>query len=152
MTRSHKFNDRDHSGDPEAQAQDHVPKYFAKHGFADTDPRKVKKEGGGKGNWGRAGDELEDIGYTAAQPRRRSNSSTAAKSATAFKTKFETIEAEPVFEVTEHGPSEEDLAAYRATQDDVEIPEGARLEHQSTASSVATSEPSEGQSVDEERA
>jgi len=147
MTRSHKFNDRDHSGDAEAHGE-HVPKYFAKHGYADADPRKVKKEGGGKGNWGRAGDEVEDIGVALTQPRRRSNSSTAAKSAAAFKTKFETIEAEPVFEETEHGPSEEDLAEYRATQADVEIPEGTALEHQDTASSVATSE---GQSVEEER-
>lgn len=28
-----------------------LPKYFAKHGFVDTDPKKVKKNGGGKGNW-----------------------------------------------------------------------------------------------------
>jgi hypothetical protein len=64
-------------------------------------------------------------------PRRRSNSSSHAKGAKDFKTKFETIEAEPVFEMSEHGPLEEDLAA---------------LEHQSTMSSTSS-----GNSVEEEK-
>ncbi len=53
MTRSHKFNDRPHAAlaDGTAVPEDHVPKYFAKHGFADVDPKKTKKNGGGKGNW-----------------------------------------------------------------------------------------------------
>jgi hypothetical protein len=51
---------------------------------------------------GREGDELQDTGYNLANPRRRSNSSTHA--ARDFKTKFETIEAEPVFEEELHGP------------------------------------------------
>jgi hypothetical protein len=76
VTRSHKYNDRDHTGgmsyslssmlrlimvEPPADCTVHVesvdeginniPKYFAKHGFADTDPKKIKKNGGGKGNW-----------------------------------------------------------------------------------------------------
>jgi hypothetical protein len=49
VTRSHKFGDRDHSG--EAESHEQVPKYFGKTGFVDTDPKKTKKDGGGKGNW-----------------------------------------------------------------------------------------------------
>jgi len=30
---------------------EHVPKFFAKNGFADADPKKTKKNGGGRGNW-----------------------------------------------------------------------------------------------------
>ena len=53
MTRSHKQNDRDHVGlaDGTAAAEEHLPRYFAKSGHIDSDPKKVKKEGGGKGNW-----------------------------------------------------------------------------------------------------
>lgn len=53
MTRSHKANDRDHKGLAEGTAlpQEHLPRYFAKHGYVDVDPKKVKKDGGGKGNW-----------------------------------------------------------------------------------------------------
>ena len=52
MTRSHKANDRDHRAIAEgAPAQEFLPKYFAKHGFTDADPKKTKKNGGGKGNW-----------------------------------------------------------------------------------------------------
>lgn len=50
VTRSHKYTDRDYSV-PESEQQVHEPKYFAKNGFVDTPPSKVKKEGGGKGNW-----------------------------------------------------------------------------------------------------
>lgn len=53
MTRSHKFNDKDHSGlaDGTAAASEHLPRYFAKHGFVGENPKKTKKNGGGKGNW-----------------------------------------------------------------------------------------------------
>lgn len=53
MTRSHKLNDRDHVAlaDGTASAEEHLPRYFAKAGHIDSDPKKVKKEGGGKGNW-----------------------------------------------------------------------------------------------------
>ena len=64
-----------------------------------------------------------------ANARRRSNSSTQAKSLKDFKTKFETIEPEPVFEESMAEPDEE----------------GMRLEHQST-----TSTDSSEKSVDEE--
>lgn len=45
VTRSHKLNDRDHAG------EEHLPRYFAKNGFVDADPKKTKKDGGGKANW-----------------------------------------------------------------------------------------------------
>ena len=53
VTRSYKQNDRDHVGlaDGTAEATEHLPRYFAKSGHVDADPKKVKKEGGGKGNW-----------------------------------------------------------------------------------------------------
>lgn len=53
MTRSHKQNDRDHAGlaDGTAAPEEHLPRYFAKNGFIDADPKKTKKNGGGKGNW-----------------------------------------------------------------------------------------------------
>ncbi|KAF2794748.1 hypothetical protein K505DRAFT_303475 [Melanomma pulvis-pyrius CBS 109.77] len=117
MTRSHKFTDRDHAGlvDGTAEAEHHLPRYFAKAGHADQDPTKTKKNGGGKGNWGLPGDEVDDSAFRMANPRRHSNSSTHASKD--FKTKFETIEAEPVFEEELHGPN------------------GAELDKQSTTSS-----------------
>jgi hypothetical protein len=53
VTRTEKHNDRNHSGlaDGTASPEDHLPRYFAKSGHIDMDPKKVKKEGGGKGNW-----------------------------------------------------------------------------------------------------
>jgi hypothetical protein len=53
VTRSHKYNDKDHAGlaDGTVLPQDHLPKYFGKHGFPDADPKKTKKNGGGRANW-----------------------------------------------------------------------------------------------------
>jgi len=96
MTRSHKFTDRDYSND--ASPAEHVPKFFAKAGFVDTDPKKIKKEGGGKGNWGHPGEEVVDVAHNMTNPRRRSNSSGHTRGAKDFKTKFEIVEPEPVFE------------------------------------------------------
>lgn len=131
MTRSHKHNDRDHAAlaDGTAEHEDHLPRYFAKSGHADADPNKTKKNGGGKGNWGREGVEIEDYNYNLTNPRRRSNSSshTGLKD---FKTKFETVEPEPVFEEEIHG-----------------APIGEELEKESTVSSANSA-----QSVDEEDA
>ena len=56
---------------------------------------------------GKEGVEAEDLGYSMANNRRRSNSST--KVLTDFKTKFETNEADPVFEEELHGATEEDF-------------------------------------------
>jgi hypothetical protein len=50
VTRTHKATDRDYNADPDSQELS-GPKYFAKHGFADANPKKTKKDGGGKGNW-----------------------------------------------------------------------------------------------------
>lgn len=69
---------------------------------------------------GQAGDEVEDMGYNIANARRRSNSST--NPIRDFKTKFETIEPEPVFEEELHGPI------------------GAELDKESTTSSSNTVE------------
>ncbi|KAI9731800.1 MAG: hypothetical protein M1834_004589 [Cirrosporium novae-zelandiae] len=106
LTRTHKLNDRDHAGlaDGSAAPEEHLPRYFAKSGHVDMDPKKTKKEGGGKGNWGRDGDEVQDMGYNMTNARRRSNSSTHAHSIADFKTKFETIDPDPVFEEELHGP------------------------------------------------
>jgi hypothetical protein len=53
VTRSHKFNDKDHAGlaDGTVLPQENVPKFFAKNGFAYTDPKKTKKNGGVRANW-----------------------------------------------------------------------------------------------------
>jgi hypothetical protein len=53
VTRSHKANDRDHKGLAEGTAVrlDYLPRYFAKTGHVDVDPKKVKKDGNGRGNW-----------------------------------------------------------------------------------------------------
>ncbi|EEH35974.1 hypothetical protein PAAG_00297 [Paracoccidioides lutzii Pb01] len=104
VTRSHKLNDRDHAGlaDGTAGPEEHIPRYFAKSGHVDADPKKTKKDGGGKGNWGRSGDEMQDYDYNFTNARRRSNSSTQGLAD--FKTKFETIEPDPVFEEEVHGP------------------------------------------------
>jgi len=128
MTRSQKFNDRDHVGlaNGTAGAEEHLPRYFAKSGHVDNDPKSTKKNGSGKGNWGRQGDELEDYAYNMTKPRRRSNSfSTAAGHVSMMKSKFETIEHEPVFEEEIHG-----AGAYE---------DGADLEKETTLSSAGTS-------------
>ncbi|KAL8770263.1 MAG: hypothetical protein Q9209_003899 [Squamulea sp. 1 TL-2023] len=111
MTRSHKQNDRDHVAlaDGTAVAEDHLPRYFAKSGHVDADPKKVKKEGGGKGNWGTPGEEGQDYGYKFTNARRRSNSSSHGHAISDFKTKFETVEAEPMFEEEFHGAHDDDL-------------------------------------------
>lgn len=53
VTRSHKQNDRDHAGlaDGSAAPEEHLPRYFAKAGYVDADPKKTKKSGAGRGNW-----------------------------------------------------------------------------------------------------
>ncbi|KAL8842856.1 MAG: hypothetical protein Q9176_002492 [Flavoplaca citrina] len=104
-------NDRDHVAlaDGTAVAEDHLPRYFAKSGHVDADPKKVKKEGGGKGNWGTPGEEGQDYGYNFTNARRRSNSSSYGHAISDFKTKFETVEAEPMFEEEYHGAQDDDM-------------------------------------------
>ncbi|KAE8822296.1 hypothetical protein PTNB73_09494 [Pyrenophora teres f. teres] len=123
MTRSHKFTDRDHAGiaDGTAERETRLPKYFAKSGHPDSDPTKTKKGGSGKGNWGAVGDEVEDIRPNMAYARRRSNSST--HNMKDFKTKFETIEADPVFEEEIHGPMGEELEKQSTTSTEHSVAE-----------------------------
>ncbi|KAL3456830.1 hypothetical protein BJX64DRAFT_281093 [Aspergillus heterothallicus] len=103
VTRSHKVNDRDHSASNGVTTpNENIPRYFGKSGPVDADPRKTKKNGGGKGNWGRSGEEVQDYEYTFTNTRRHSNSS--LQEISGFKTKFETVEPEPVFEEDLHGP------------------------------------------------
>jgi hypothetical protein len=52
VTRSHKFNDREHSTVAEGTpVEEQLPRYFAKSGHVDADPKGTKKSGGGKANW-----------------------------------------------------------------------------------------------------
>jgi len=110
MTRSHKFNDKDHAGlaDGTAAPTEYLPRFFAKHGHVDADPKKTKKNGGGKGNWGGAGEEVVDETFNFTNARRRSNSSSISTEHKTFKTKFEVNEPEPVFEESLHGAPAED--------------------------------------------
>lgn len=110
MTRSHKFNDKDHAGIAEGTVlpQDNLPKFFGKNGFDGVDPKKTKKNGGGKGNWGGAGEEVVDEKFNFTNARRRSNSSGYSNNLKDFKTKFEFNEPEPVFEESIHGPELEE--------------------------------------------
>lgn len=55
---------------------------------------------------GRSGDEVQDYEYNFTNARRHSNSS--SQGLADFKTKFETIEPEPVFEEELHGSSSEE--------------------------------------------
>ncbi|KAL4879834.1 hypothetical protein BJY04DRAFT_90442 [Aspergillus karnatakaensis] len=109
MTRSHKVNDRDYSAAQNGGVapNENLPRYFAKSGPVDADPRKTKKNGGGKGNWGRSGEEIQDYEYTFLNARRHSNSSIQGISGS--KSKFETIDPEPVFEEDVHGPVTESI-------------------------------------------
>ncbi len=53
VTRTYKNNDRDHVGLAAGTAapEEHLPRYFAKSGYAGENPANTKKQGGGKGNW-----------------------------------------------------------------------------------------------------
>ena len=139
MTRTHKSNDRDHVGlaNGTAAPEEHLPRYFAKSGYAGDNPGSTKKQGGGKGNWGREGEsELEDYDYNMAKPRRRTNSSTVAAGHSGLKTKFEAIDPEVIeYEEELHGPRPNDVTG---DQQD--------LEKMSTSSSADTL----GSSVEEE--
>ncbi|KAJ5238680.1 hypothetical protein N7468_003299 [Penicillium chermesinum] len=81
-----------------------LPRFFGKSGPTDTDPRKAKKDGGGKGNWGRSGEEMQDSGYTFANARRHSNSS--SQGLVEFQTKFEIRDPDPAFQEQLHGSAD----------------------------------------------
>lgn len=107
MTRTTKANDIPHNN-PEAASlmtEAHYPKFFAKSGFVDTAPSKTKKDGGGKGNWGQPGDELEDLDeFNMTRPRRYSN--TSPTHSFQLKSKFEAHEEDPLYDENRHGPVE----------------------------------------------
>jgi hypothetical protein len=79
-----------------------LPKYFAKSGHWNTDPTKVKKNGHGRGNWGREGEELEDLQgeFNFHHTRRRSNSMTGNHPDINSTTKFDAND--DVFDEEEH--------------------------------------------------
>jgi len=109
MTRTNKANDIPHNNPDAAimMTDNQYPKFFAKSGFVDVAPSKTKKDGGGKGNWGHPGDEIEELDeFNMTRPRRRSNSFHVAKFD--FKNKFEVNDEEPFFEDERHGPLPED--------------------------------------------
>lgn len=71
MTRTNKWTVHEKASEP---------KYFTHHGHADMNPNKVSKNGNGKYNWGKPGDELMDDAEFADAPmmkmtRRNSNHS-----------------------------------------------------------------------------
>ncbi|KAF3936464.1 hypothetical protein ABW19_dt0207333 [Dactylella cylindrospora] len=110
MTRTTKANDIPHNN-PDAAAtmlENQMPKFFAKTGFVDVAPSKTKKDGGGKGNWGHPGDEIEEDldEFNMTRVRRRSNSFHNSK--WEMKSKFEVNEEEPFFDEDRHGPLPED--------------------------------------------
>jgi hypothetical protein len=63
---------------------------------------------------GKVGSEMDDYGYKFTNSRRRSNSSTQALGD--FKTKFETVDQDPVFEEELHGPSRTDTEESNALE------------------------------------
>lgn len=81
---------------------------------------------------GHPGDEAQDYGYNFANARRRSNSSSHGGLGD-FKTKFETVETDPVFEEAYHG------AVGSADEED-----GLGLEKEESAASISSA------SIDEE--
>ncbi|GME75648.1 unnamed protein product [[Candida] boidinii] len=52
MARTNKWNDKEH---------DVEQRYFTHNGHPDQAPNHVKKSGFGKGNWGKEGDEIDDL-------------------------------------------------------------------------------------------
>lgn len=67
-------------------------------------------------NRGVDGEEVQDEGFNLANARRRSNSSSYTAGLKDFKTKFETVETEPVFEENLHGAGEEDTEELSETR------------------------------------
>jgi hypothetical protein len=77
-------------------------------------------------NRGVEGEEVQDEGFNIAGARRRSNSSSYTAGLKDFKTKFEHVEQEPVFEENLHG----------VTEDDEELLETHRVNTESSEGSV----------------
>jgi hypothetical protein len=71
------------------------------------------------------GEEVQDEGFAMANARRRSNSSSYTAGLKDFKTKFETIEQEPVFENDIHGPGEDSDDLHDAHRVNTESSDGS---------------------------
>jgi len=100
MTRTHRTNSATHAAThttaPTDSTFESVPRSFGKH--EDVREAKTKKSGAGKGNWGREGDEAQDLeDVHSSNPRRRSNSNGGNGETFMEKTKFEGRD-DPVFE------------------------------------------------------
>ena len=76
---------------------------------------------------GTPGDESQDYGYNFTNARRRSNSSSHGHAIGDFKTKFEAVEADPVFEEEYHG-----------AKDDAGVDEHLGLEKGDSADSISS--------------
>ncbi|KAK9452909.1 hypothetical protein V1511DRAFT_513414 [Dipodascopsis uninucleata] len=80
MARTNKFHGTAHAEPTTNLHENNVPRLFGKAPFVTSDhaPYKTKKDGAGRGNWGREGDELEDVeedyNLSSNMQRRRSNS------------------------------------------------------------------------------
>jgi hypothetical protein len=51
VTRSHKWNEKHHGADGASNLEREVDWFGSKAGHVDGDPKKTKKDGGGKANW-----------------------------------------------------------------------------------------------------
>lgn len=71
------------------------------------------------------GEEVQDEGFNVANARRRSNSSSYTAGLKDFKTKFETVEQDPVFEEDIHGPAEDEESLNEARRVNTESSEGS---------------------------
>ncbi|KAF3907222.1 hypothetical protein ABW20_dc0101505 [Dactylellina cionopaga] len=142
MTRTTKANDVPHNN-PELAAlntENHYPKFFAKSGFEGTAPTKTKKDGGGKGNWGQPGDELEDLDeFNMNSPRRYSN--TSPVHSFQLKSKFEVPEEDPLYDEDRHGPSlDEPSVAVNGNGTETAIPVAATVVDLAAAGSSGSGE------------
>jgi len=112
MTRSHKANDPIRNAEVPAPNGDELPRNFGKHA---SHSDKAKKNGGGKANWGREGDELMDQEeFNMAKARRRSNSKGHIEDQF-VRSKFEAREDEPVFPEEAHPTVEADTSELETT-------------------------------------
>lgn len=71
------------------------------------------------------GEEVQDEGFKLANARRRSNSSSYTAGLKDFKTKFETIEQDPVFEEDIHGPADSEESLSEARRINTESSDGS---------------------------
>ena len=84
------------------------------------------------------GDEQQDLGYNFNNARRRSNSSSHSHAIGDFKTKFEAVETDPVFEEEYHGAQhgEDDEHPSLEKADTVDSNSSASIEEEENATKV----------------